>query len=164
MNPFKSWVLAILLLVVMIVLLIFIFFVPRPEEAGTVATSTATSTRPTTTTTGPKEEPLSKKVTVTSPKPNATVGKTFTVAGTAPGPWFFEASFPIQVRGADNQILATTPAQAQGEWMTTELVTFTANIAISGSYTGPATLILLKDNPSGMPENDDSVSFPITIQ
>ncbi|MBV9159311.1 MAG: hypothetical protein JO019_01805, partial [Candidatus Kaiserbacteria bacterium] len=46
---------------------------------------------------------------------------------------------------------------------TTGQVTFTAQVSISG-YKGPATLVLSKDNPSGLPQNDDSVSIPITIQ
>ncbi len=48
--------------------------------------------------------------------------------------------------------------------MTTEQVAFSSNIIVEGSYRGPATLILLKDNPSGLPEHDDALEIPIVIQ
>ncbi len=86
------------------------------------------------------------------------------VAGSAPGNWFFEASFPIQVRDKDNNKIAQGVAQAQGEWMTTEQVSFTSTITLSTPYSGPATLVLMRDNPSGLPENDDALEIPIVIQ
>ena len=54
-------------------------------------------------------------------------------------------------------------AQAVGEWMTTDFVPFNAPVIVE-NYTGPATLVLVKDNASGLPEFDDSVSFPIIIE
>jgi len=32
-----------------------------------------------------------------------------------------------------------------------------------GAYSGPATLVLKRDNPSGLPENDASISVPIEV-
>jgi len=98
------------------------------------------------------------------PFPGAVVGKKFLVKGTARGTWFFEASFPVEVLDKNGKRLASVPAQAQGEWMTEGLVPFSASISIPETYTGPATLVLHKDNPSGLPKNDASVSFPIVIQ
>lgn len=137
---------------------------PLPTAAAP-STSVATTTSPsstqgaTTTTT----EPLSSRVSVTSPEPNATVGDTFSVTGKAPGNWFFEAVFPIKITDADGNAIGSGQAHAQGEWMTTELVPFAATMTVS-EYKGAATLVLLRDNPSGLPENDDAVSIPITIQ
>ncbi len=107
--------------------------------------------------------PLSSKVLVTSPKSGATVGSTFSITGKAPGNWYFEASFPIIVSDVDGNKITTSHGQAQGEWMTTELVPFTAMIDV-GNYRGKATVNLLRDNPSGLPENDDSTSFDVVIQ
>ena len=155
MNTRAWWGIIIILFVIIVVLTWVLFGIPAPVEAPTVSTNPpqATST-----------EPLSKRVITTSPKANAVVGKKFIVAGSAPGNWYFEAVFPIQVRDKDNNKIAQAIATAQGEWMTTDQVTFTATITISGNYTGPATVVLLRDNPSGLPENDDSVSIPIVIQ
>ena len=148
------WSIILVLTAVVIGLSWILLAVPAPVEAPT-----ATTTPPVATST----LPLSARVVVTSPKPNAEVGKTFVVSGNAPGNWFFEASFPIKVVDSNNNFVGSGIAQAQGEWMTTEQVTFTSTITIDG-YSGPATVVLLRDNPSGMPENDDSVSVSVVIQ
>ncbi len=105
---------------------------------------------------------VSENVKVASPLPEATVSKTFTVSGEARG-WYFEASFPIQVRDPSNALIAEAPAQAQSDWMTEDWVPFKSTITVS-NYSGPAVLVLMKDNPSGLPENADAVEFPILIQ
>lgn len=103
-------------------------------------------------------------IVVDLPFPGAVTGKEFSVIGKARGYWFFEASFPIQVLDKDGKILATAIAEAQEEWMTENFVPFKADLKIPESYIGPATLILNKDNPSGLPENEASISFPIIIE
>lgn len=103
-------------------------------------------------------------IQVELPFPGAVVGKDFSVIGEARGNWYFEASFPIELRDRDGKLLATAVAQAQGEWMTTEFVPFKADFKVPQSYIGPATLVLKKDDASGLPENDASASFPITIE
>ncbi|OGG77405.1 hypothetical protein A3B35_00295 [Candidatus Kaiserbacteria bacterium RIFCSPLOWO2_01_FULL_54_24] len=118
---------------------------------------------------GPKVDPqedtqfVSENVKVSSPRPNAVVLKTFTVIGEARGTWYFEASFPIFVIDANGAKVGQGIAQAVENWMTEDFVPFTAQVTVE-NYSGPATLVLLKDNPSGLPENDDSVSFSIVIQ
>ena len=103
-------------------------------------------------------------IRITNPTPGAVTGKSFTVTGEARGNWFFEASFPIEVRDAAGNLLTTVVAQAEGDWMTTEFVPFTANVTVDDSFIGEAVLTLKKDNPSGLPENDASVSFPFTVE
>ena len=106
----------------------------------------------------------SDTIQVDLPFPGAVTGKSFTVTGKARGPWYFEASFPVEVRDANGTVLATTPAQAKGDWMTENFVPFEAKITVPESYIGPATLVLKRDNASGLPEHDASVSIPITIE
>lgn len=103
-------------------------------------------------------------IVVTNPTPGSVTGKSFRVMGKARGPWYFEASFPIQVFDANGKVLATVIAQADGEWMTTEFVPFDVEITVPQSYIGPATIVLTKDNPSGLPEKDASISIPFTIE
>lgn len=103
-------------------------------------------------------------ITVELPFPGAVTGKAFSVIGKARGTWFFEASFPIQVLDQNGALLAQGIAQAQSEWMTPDFVPFKADIKVPDSYIGPATLVLQKDNPSGLPEHDASISFPFTIE
>lgn len=87
---------------------------------------------------------------------------TLRITGEARGYWYFEASFPVEIQDAGGATVAAGSGAAQGEWMTEEFVPFVAEISLS-SYSGSATVVLRKDNPSAMPENDASVSFPITL-
>ncbi|MDQ5912256.1 MAG: hypothetical protein QG568_471, partial [Patescibacteria group bacterium] len=105
-------------------------------------------------------------IQVELPFPGAVVGKDFSVIGKARGNWFFEASFPIEVLDKNGKILARGIAQPRDgdTWMTTEFVNFKADIQIPQIYIGPATLVLRKDNPSGLVEHDASIAFPITIE
>lgn len=102
-------------------------------------------------------------ITVITPSPGAVTGKEFEVRGSARG-WYFEGSFPVEILDQNGKVLTMTPAQAQSDWMTNDPVTFIAKIKIPNSYIGKATVILKKDNPSGLKENDASMSFPITIE
>ena len=110
-------------------------------------------------------------IVVELPFPGAVTDKEFSVIGKARGYWFFEASFPIEVLDKDGKSLAIGIAQAQpdpvtGEinWMTENFVPFKADIKVPTVYIGPATLVLKKDNPSGLPENDASISIPVNFE
>lgn len=105
---------------------------------------------------------------LTSPLPNTQVSSPFIVTGSARGSWFFEASFPVYLTDWDGKIIAQGIAIAEGEWMTTEFVPFKAILTynpadISGQYSNRGTLILKKDNPSGLPEHDDALEIPVVI-
>ncbi|TSC60549.1 MAG: hypothetical protein LiPW15_427 [Parcubacteria group bacterium LiPW_15] len=79
------------------------------------------------------------------------------VEGVAKGTWFFEASFPILLVDPYGKTVATGIATAQGNWMTTDYVRFSANLEFKDApKSGTGKLILKKDNPSGLPENEDS--------
>jgi hypothetical protein len=95
-------------------------------------------------------------------RPGVTVLPRFTVTGQARGSWYFEGSFPVEVLDADGNQLAIAPAQAEGNWQTEDFVRFSVVLNV-GEYSGPATLVLFKDNPSGLAENDASVSVPIEV-
>lgn len=95
-------------------------------------------------------------------RPGVTVLPKFIVSGEARGPWFFEASFPVEVLDKDGKQIAEGIGQAQGEWMTEAFVPFRAEVNV-GDYSGPATLVLRKDNPSGEAKNDASLTIPIEV-
>ncbi|KKW14205.1 MAG: hypothetical protein UY54_C0021G0003 [Parcubacteria group bacterium GW2011_GWA2_50_10b] len=100
-------------------------------------------------------------IRVDSPLPNAVVTSPVTVSGEARGNWYFEASFPIKLLDANGRLLAQAPAQAQGEWMTTEFVPFRLSLPFATSTTATGILVLEKDNPSGLPENAAEVRIPV---
>lgn len=90
-------------------------------------------------------------------------GNVVHVEGEARGPWYFEASFPIEVLDAQGNVIGIGYGTAQGEWMTTNFVPFTADVTLSQPYTGPAHIVLKKDNPSGEPQNDASLMYGVTL-
>lgn len=103
-------------------------------------------------------------IRISSPRPNTEVSRPLVISGEARGQWFFEASFPIHLQDASGNNIATTVAQAEGEWMTTEFVPFQATLTIPDAFSGQAVLVLEKDNPSGLPEHGDLLRVPITVR
>ena len=108
-------------------------------------------------------------IRATSPKPGTTITSPLTIEGEARGTWYFEASFPIKLLDSTGTEIATGHAEAQGDpatgevnWMTEDFVPFKATL----EFTAPekmfkGTLVLQKDNPSGLPEHDDKLEIPI---
>lgn len=122
-------------------------------------------------------------IRLASPRPNDEVATPLTVRGVARGNWFFEASFPILVVDWDGKIIGQGLATAEGDpatggvnWMTADFVPFVGVVAfdttkIQGQYLRRAvpagrqgTLILRKDNPSGLSEHDDALEIPIKFR
>lgn len=109
---------------------------------------------------------LSEMVEVTAPALGAEVASPITVEGNAPGNWFFEASAPVNVVDWDGKIIGEGYIQADGDWMTTDLVPFSGTIEYAigpNEYSYRGALILMRDNPSDLPENDAAVEIPITL-
>lgn len=106
-------------------------------------------------------------IVVTSPLPNTHASSPIRVTGEARGNWFFEATFPIDVVDWDGRIIGSGYATADGEWMTTEFVPFTATVTYSlpaEEQNARGTIILRKDNPSGLPEHDDALEIPVFLR
>lgn len=100
-----------------------------------------------------------------SPRPNEVIKNPLIVKGEARGYWFFEASFPVMLTNWDGLIIAEGIAQAKSEWMTEDSVPFEATLNfVKPDYGKRGTLILKKDNPSGLPEYDDALEIPISFE
>jgi len=116
-----------------------------------------------------EEKPRNVKVNMDllkldKPQPNAIVKSPLTIEGSARGFWFFEASFPIRVLDANGKELGISHVQALENWMTTEFVTFSGAVTFKTPTTDTGTLVLEKDNPSGLPENAAEVRYPIRFR
>ena len=103
-------------------------------------------------------------VRLSSPLPESVVTSPLRVTGEARGTWYFEASFPVRLLDGNSKELAVMPAQALAEWMTTEFVPFETVLTFPESETATGTLVLEKDNPSGLPENAAEIRIPIRFR
>ena len=139
----KGWAKILIILVILAAIGVVLYAMGRDEE---VATTTADMFR------------------VTAPVANAVVRSPLTVSGEARGNWYFEASFPVRILDANGKELGVIPAQAQGEWMTTNFVPFSISLSFATSTTATGVLVLQKDNPSGLPEHDASVRIPVRFR
>ena len=161
MNTRTWWGIIAVLFIIIVVLSWVLFASPAPATAPTVILPT---TEESTTGGSTTSRPLHTRVSVTSPKSGASVQKTFTVSGMAPGNWFFEASFPIRLVDQNDKLISLTHAEALGDWMTSEFVPFTATITFPPQTNVKGTLILNNDNPSGLPENDKEVRIIVRFK
>lgn len=103
-------------------------------------------------------------INITTPLPGTVVSKKFAITGQARGPWYFEASFPIEINDVRGAVVARTTATAQGDWMTEDFVPFRAEVVMPDAYIGPATVVLKKDNPSGLAEHDAAASLGVVVK
>ena len=100
-------------------------------------------------------------IRVSSPRPNTVITSPLTVKGMARGNWFFEASFPVRLFNGNGEKISQGIAQAEGEWMTTDFVPFKVTLTFATPTTTTGTLLLDKDDPSGLPENEDALRIPV---
>lgn len=110
---------------------------------------------------------LEKKdlIRVTTPRPNDVIKSPLKITGEARGYWFFEASFPIVLLAQDGTVLLESYIMTENEWMTEDFVSFAATFQFEKPENiKSGTLILKKDNPSGLPEHDDNLVIPIFFE
>ncbi len=106
-------------------------------------------------------------IKLNNPRPNQVIESPLLIEGEARGYWFFEGDFPVVLTNWDGLIIAEGYATAEGEWMTENFVKFKAKIEYDQEKIGlynNGSLILKKDNPSGLPENDDALEIPIKFK
>ncbi|BCX15766.1 MAG: hypothetical protein KatS3mg097_658 [Candidatus Parcubacteria bacterium] len=110
------------------------------------------------------------QIEIFSPKPNEKIKSPLKITGQARGNWFFEATFPIVLTDWNGKIIAESYAQAKGEWMTTDFVPFEAILnfettvfsdTLENHFSRRGYLILQKNNPSGLPEHDNTLKIPV---
>lgn len=101
-------------------------------------------------------------IEIYSPKPKESIHSPVQISGRARGTWFFEGSFPVVLVDWDGLIIAEGYATALDDWMTEEFVPFSSQLEFqSPTYRNNGTLILHKDNPSGLVKYDDALEIPV---
>jgi len=103
-------------------------------------------------------------IRVSQPRPNDLIQSPLAIKGEAQGYWFFEASFPVILIDANGNEVGFGITEALSDWMTEDFVPFEVEIEFEKPATSKGNLILEKDNPSGLPENDDSLRIPVRFE
>lgn len=113
----------------------------------------------------PQGQDKSDLIRVSSIAPGEAIASPLILTGEARGTWYFEASFPIAIEDAGGNVIGQGYAQADGEWMTEDFVPFTSiPITFAAQPAGSSGMVVLvKDNPSSLPEHDDYLEIPITF-
>lgn len=101
-------------------------------------------------------------IVVENPRPNQEIQSPLQIKGRARGNYFFEGSFPVLLLDNEGNRLSEGFVTAEGEWMTEEFVPFSGEISFTPVGTS-GILILKRDNPSGLPENDASLEIPVVF-
>lgn len=105
----------------------------------------------------------STDVVIDVPLPGETVQSPLTVSGKARGNWFFEANIPVVLKDENGNIIAEAGGYAEGDWMTTDFVPFSATLTFTDPGTAYGTLEIRKDNPSGDANRDASHFVPVAF-
>ncbi len=114
----------------------------------------------------PIDEPIpvaSPTIKIDSPVSGQEVNSPLAISGQARGSWFFEAVFPVKIEDLSGNTIAEGRAQAVGDWMTSDFVTFDASIDFKVIEKKNAEIVFKKDNPSGLPENDGEFRIPVVL-
>ncbi len=102
-------------------------------------------------------------IKIDSPVSGQEVNSPLAISGQARGSWFFEAVFPVKIEDSEGNTIAEGRAQAVGDWMTSDFVTFDASIDFKVTEKKKAEIVFRKDNPSGLPENDGEFRMPVVL-
>lgn len=156
MEQKRMWLVVIGLGIIIAILLILLIVIPAkaPVEPNLNLAPTSTETI----------VGVSGLLVVDSPQPNSLIKSPLTVSGSARGNWFFEASFPVRILDAEERELGVVPAQAKSDWMTTDFVNFSAVLDFKTPTTATGTLVFEKDNPSGLPQNDQKFEMLVRFR
>ncbi|MFA5954028.1 MAG: Gmad2 immunoglobulin-like domain-containing protein [Patescibacteria group bacterium] len=156
LSPRKTtwlwWLIAPVMLVVGLLLVFLLGVLYEQQQQKAVSKNTALEAT---------SKTANNLIVVTSPVKDAVVASPLVITGSARGPWYFEASFPVRLLGSDGSVLGSGVAQAEGDWMTENFVPFTAILTFIPPQTGTGVLVLQKDNPSGIPGHDDALYIPV---
>lgn len=97
------------------------------------------------------------------PVPSQVVSSPLLIRGEAKGTWFFEASFPVRLEDRRGDVLAEGFVSTPDEWMTEEFVYFVGQLEFKVPADDFGNLVLMKDNPSGLPEHSDELKVPLNF-
>lgn len=110
------------------------------------------------------EQEKADLIRVTNFSSNQEIESPLTIEGQARGSWFFEADFPVKLYDEEDNLVAQAVATTDQEWMSEEFIPFKASLEFEKPASKKGTLVLEKNNPSGLPEHDDELRIPIVFK
>ncbi len=110
------------------------------------------------------EKELNTDPVIISPDISKPIGSPLLLSGEARGFWFFEGSFPVKLIDEKGQTIATGTAKAKSNWLTENFVPFEVKLTFKEPSTTNGQIILSKDSPSGLAENNRSIKIPVIFQ
>lgn len=111
----------------------------------------------------PNQIVVEPDIVVDMPRTNDNVSNPIKIEGRARGNWFFEAVFPVTLVDQNKNIIASGNVTATADWITADYVPFKGELAYPKNASGSATLVLEKDNPSGLPENAAKYEIQVVL-
>lgn len=101
-------------------------------------------------------------VSLSSPESMQVVSSPIQVTGQAPGTWFFEGQIQAVLVDQNDNELGSISIQTKENWMTESAVNFSGQLPFTPPSTGSSgELIIRKENPSGLPENEREVRMTV---
>ena len=107
---------------------------------------------------------LSDQIIVAGPIPDQLITSPLIIEGEARGTWFFEATFPVSLLDSNGKVLTLHYAITEEEWMTEDFISFTARIEFDDPETATGFLVLDKNNPSDLREQDAQLTVPVRFE
>lgn len=101
---------------------------------------------------------------VASPKVDEIVKSPLKVRGKAKSSWFFEGSLPVVLVDRTGAIIAQGPGVALTDWTQPGWVEFEVELTFDPPVEKDGEVVIKKDNPSGLPENDASIRMPVHFE
>ncbi|MEK7545377.1 MAG: Gmad2 immunoglobulin-like domain-containing protein [Patescibacteria group bacterium] len=111
-----------------------------------------------------KKAEVSDVIRVDFPLIGSSVKSPLVVTGEARGNFFFEGNFPVKVLDVNGNTIASGLATSPSDWMTTEFIPFEVTLRFVKPAPPFGTLVLEKDNPSGIAKYDQELRIPVLFQ
>lgn len=150
----------LLLLVVIIFLLGFDYF----RRSGQISNSSPTAAPTPIITSTPTPTNISKQIQLDNLKPNDSITSPLTIKGKIDSSWMFEGVFPIMLLDNKRNLIVQTQGQqtVPGSWTQPGMIDFQAKLNFKTNDSA-GFLVFKKDNPSGLPENDQLFEIPVVF-
>jgi len=105
-----------------------------------------------------------ERIIIDEPSFGDVVTSPITVRGKARGMWFFEGSFPVELRDRAGVVIAQGYASVDEgvNWMTDEFVPFAGELSfIASPEVHAGYIVFMRSNPSGLPQYEESAAIPV---